>query len=84
MWAKYLFDDYEVAGINSQISENFIKYWANIRLKEIGIIDNPYMKEEKTDIIDWFNNYRNINKQNAALQETSNTSYQKGVLKNDL
>lgn len=83
-WAKYLFDDYEVAGINSQISENFIKYWANIRLKDIGIIDNPYMKEEKTDIIDWFNNYRNINKQNAALQETSNTSYQKGVLKNDL
>ncbi len=83
-WAKYLFDNYEVSGINSQISENFIKYWANIRLKDIGIIDNPYMKEEKTDIIEWFNNYRNINKQNAALQETSNTSYQKGVLKNDL
>lgn len=83
-WAKYLFDNYEVSGINSQISENFIKYWANIRLKDIGIPDNPYMKEEKTDIIDWFNNYRNINKQNAALQETSNTSYQKGVLKNDL
>lgn len=84
LWAKYLFDNYEVAGINSQISENFIKYWANIRLKDIGIIDNPYNKEEKTDIIDFFNNYRNINKQNAALQETSNTSYQKGTLKNDL
>ena len=83
-WAKYLFDGFHVAGINSQISENFIKYWANIRLKDIGIADNPYMKEEKTDIIEWFNNYRNINKQNAALQETSNTSYQKGVLKNDL
>ena len=83
-WAKYLFDNHEVAGINSKISENFIKYWANIRLKDIGINDNPYMKEKKTDIIEWFNNYRNINKQNAALQETSNTSYQKGVLKNDL
>ncbi len=83
-WAKYLFDNYEVSGINSQISKNFIKYFANLRLKDIGITDNPYMKEEKTDIIDWFNNYRNINKQNAALQETSNTSYQKGVLKNDL
>ncbi len=83
-WAKYLFDDHEVAGINSLISENFIKYWAKIRLKDVGIEDNPYQKEEKTDIIEWFNNYRNINKQNAALQETSNTSYQKGVLKNDL
>ena len=84
LWAKYLFDNYEVAGINSQISENFIKYWANIRLKDIGISDNPYSKAEKTDVVDFFNNYRNINKQNAALQETSNTSYQKGTLKNDL
>lgn len=84
LWAKYLFDDRQVAGINSQISESFIKYWANVRLKDIGITDNPYSKAEKTDIVDWFNNYRNINKQNAALQETSNTSYQKGTLKNDL
>lgn len=84
LWAKYLFDDREVAGINSSIAENFIKYQAATRLKEIGITDNPYEKVEKSDIVDWFNNYRNINKQNAALQETSNTSYQKGVLKNDL
>ncbi len=84
LWAKYLFDNKQVAGINSQISESFIKYFAKLRLMDIGITDNPYMKAEKTDIIDWFNNYRNINKQNAALQETSNTSYQKGVLKNDL
>ena len=83
-WAKYLFDGKDVAGINSSISENFIKYYANLRLSDIGIPDNPYMKVERTDIIDWFNNYRNINKQNAALQETSNTSYQKGILKNDL
>ena len=41
-------------------------------------------KRGKSDIIDWFNAYRDINKQNAALQETTNTSYQKGALKNDL
>ena len=81
-WAKYLFDNREVSGINSQISEHFIKYWAGVRLKDIGV-ESPY-NEKRSDIIDWFNNYRNINKQNAALQETSNTSYQKGVLKNDL
>lgn len=81
-WAKYLFDNHEVSGVNSQISEHFIKYWAGIRLKDIGI-ESPY-NEKKSDIIDWFNSYRDINKQNAALQETSNTSYQKGTLKNDL
>ena len=82
-WAKYLFDGYEVAGINSSISEHFIKYWAGVRLKDIGV-DTPYAKEKSSDIIDWFNNYKDINKQNAALQETTNTSYQKGTLKNDL
>lgn len=83
-WAKYLFDDRNVAGINSSISEQFIKYWAKVRLHDIGIEKTPYDKVEKTDTIDWFNNYRDINKQNSALQETSNTSYQKGMLKNDL
>ena len=82
-WAKYLFDYRDVSGINVAISENFIKYWAGIRLKDIGI-ETEYLKEKKSDIVYWFNSYRDINKQNAALQETTNTSYQKGTLKNDL
>ncbi|WP_295154002.1 ribonucleotide-diphosphate reductase subunit beta [uncultured Brachyspira sp.] len=82
-WAKYLFDGKEVSGINSSISENFIKYWAGVRLKDLGV-ETEYLSEKKSDIIDWFNSYRDINKQNAALQETTNTSYQKGALKNDL
>lgn len=82
-WAKYLFEEHEVSGINSSTSEHFIKYWAGIRLKDIGI-ESKYLNEKKSDVIEWFNNYRNINKQNAALQETTNTSYQKGSLKNDL
>ena len=82
-WAKYLFDDKEVLGINSSVSEHFIKYWAGVRLKDIGV-ETEYLSEKKSDIIDWFNSYRDINKQNAALQETTNTSYQKGALKNDL
>ncbi len=82
-WSKYLFDGKEVLGINSSVSENFIKYWAGIRLKDIGV-ETEYLSEKKSDIIDWFHSYRDINKQNAALQETTNTSYQKGALKNDL
>ena len=52
-------------------------------MRDIGI-ETEYLKEKKSDIIDWFNTYRDINKQNAALQEASNISYQKGTLKNDL
>ena len=82
-WAKYLFDERDVLGINSSISEHFIKYWAGVRLRDIGI-ETEYLKEKKSDIIDRFNTYRDINKQNAALQEATNISYQKGTLKNDL
>lgn len=82
-WAKYLFDERDVLGINSSISEHFIKYWAGVRLRDIGI-ETEYLKEKRSDIIDWFNTYRDINKQNAALQEATNISYQKGTLKNDL
>lgn len=82
-WAKYLCDGRDLKGINYSISEHFIKYWAGVRMKDVGV-ETKYLSEKKSDIIDWFNNYKDINKQNAALQETSNTSYQKGALKNDL
>ena len=36
-WAKYLFDGYEVSGINSSVSEHFIKYWAGVRLRDLGV-----------------------------------------------
>ena len=82
-WGKYLFDGKNVKGINSAVSENFIKYWAGQRLNALDI-KTEYLNVKKSDIVDWFNDYRDINKQNSALQETTNTSYQKGVLKNDL
>ena len=81
-WSKYLLDDRDVIGLNTDISEHFIKYRAMIALRDIGI-KSPY-NEQKSDIIDWFNDYRDISKQNAALQEATNISYQKSVLKNDL
>jgi len=81
-WARYLLEGKSVRGLNMEISEHFIKYWAGVRLRDIGV-KNIY-NEPKSDIIDWFNDVRDINKQNVALQEAANISYQRGTLIDDL
>lgn len=84
-WNEYLLKDGSLPGYNEAIMDNFLKYFANLRLKNIKM-DLVYKPDEaqKTDIIDWFESYRDINKSNTMLQEASNTSYIKGGLKNDL
>jgi ribonucleoside-diphosphate reductase beta chain len=81
-WNRYLQRDGSIPGYNIEIGDHFIKYWTDYRLKKIGA--EPIYEEKKSDIIDWFNNYRNLNKTQVALQEADNTNYQKGTLRNDL
>lgn len=84
-WNKYLLSDGDIPGYNINIITNFLKYFANLRLKNIKVQEIYSMEEAKhNDTIDWFENYRDLNKQNTMLQEASNTSYIKGGLKNDL
>lgn len=77
-WADYLFKKGVVIGLNSQILKDFVDYTAFIRLKEIGI---KYAEEHpKASPIPWFNKHVNLNKKQAALQETESTSYVIGVM----
>jgi len=81
-WNNYLLEDGPIPGYNQAIGEHFIKYWADKRLKEIGL--QPLYNEKKSDIIDWYNKYRDLNSTSTALQEADATNYQKGKLVNDL
>jgi ribonucleotide reductase beta subunit family protein with ferritin-like domain len=81
-WNRYLQKEGPIPGYTQQIGEHFIKYWTDYRLKMLGL--QPIFNEKKSDVIDWFNNYRNLNRTQVALQEADNTNYQKGTLKNDL
>jgi ribonucleotide reductase beta subunit family protein with ferritin-like domain len=81
-WNRYLQKKGPIPGYTQQIGEHFIKYWTDYRLKMLGL--KPIFNEKKSDVIDWFNNYRNLNRTQVALQEADNTNYQKGTLKNDL
>lgn len=80
-WNNYIIKE-PIPGLNKDIGAHFIRYFTDHRLNQLGL---PLLyNEEKSDIIDWFNNYRKLNKTQVALQEADNTNYQKGTLKNDL
>ena len=81
-WSDYLLQNGNIPGYNKEIGEHFIKYWADRRLKEIKL--QPIFNEKRSDIIDWYERYRNLNLTTTALQEADATNYQKGKLQNDL
>jgi len=77
-WADYLFKKGPVIGLNATILKDFVDYTAFTRLKEIGI---KYLEEHpKSNPVPWFNKHINLNKKQAALQETESTSYVIGVM----
>ena len=80
-WSSYLLENGEIPGYNAAIGEHFIKYWVDYRLSDIKC--KTLYNEQHSDIIEWFNKYRNLNATRTALQEADNTNYQKGALKND-
>ena len=81
-WSDYLLEDGPIPGYNKDIGSHFIKYWADKRLKEIKI--QEIYGEKKSDIVDWYNKYRDLNSTTTALQEADTTNYMKGKLRNDL
>lgn len=82
-WAKYLLQEGDIRSLSLETCEYFIKWRANFMYQILGMNDNPYKEYNSNSTIDFFENYRTINKHNAALQETDNTSYSKGQVKVD-
>ncbi|MDE5599453.1 MAG: ribonucleotide-diphosphate reductase subunit beta, partial [Ureaplasma sp.] len=87
-WAKYLLSFGSIPGLTIGVFENFIKYYANDRLKRINF-EPLYKNIEKTDSISWFDMYKDINKDNTAQQESMALNYNIGNMnidydKNDL
>ena len=81
-WVKYLFKDGPISSLTEEMAIHFIKYQADKSLKLMKL--QPIFNEEHSELISWFERYRNLNNQNAALQEVSNSVNRKGIIKNDL
>ena len=79
-WAKYLFRNGSLMGLNAEILTEFMKYLTNSRMKAIEI--KPIFEKTRNPI-PWINNWLD-NKRQPAPQETEITSYNVGAIKSDL
>lgn len=82
-WAKYLFKDGSMLGLNADILIKYMKWLTNSRMKIIGL--NPIF-EKTENPINWINNWtgdRDMQVQ-VAPQESEIESYISGSFTNDL
>lgn len=79
-WGEYLLSLGHVSGLTKSTLNSFMKYYANNRLEKIGF--QPLYKEEvnKPDLVTWFENYKDINKDNTAQQEATAINYNIGTM----
>ena len=71
-WAKYLFNDGDLIGLNAEILEQYMKYLINQRMKLCGF--EPIFEKIKNPIT-WIDKYTNSSSVQNAPQEQENTSY---------
>ena len=82
-WGKYLLKLGKIPGLTEKTLNSFMKYYANNRLQKIGL--PPLYKDEinKPDLVIWFENYKDINKDNTAQQEATAINYNIGTMELD-
>ncbi|QCI18736.1 class Ia ribonucleoside-diphosphate reductase subunit beta [Buchnera aphidicola] len=76
-WAKYLFQDGSMLGLNQDILCQYIEYITNIRMNAIGL--NMYF-EKKSNPIPWIDSWLNSDYIQNAPQETEISSYLVGQI----
>jgi ribonucleoside-diphosphate reductase beta chain len=81
-FAKWLMSAGQIPTLTEKVFENFLKYYTDFRLQQL---QHPKMfNQEKTDIVTWFDNYKDMNKDNVAAQESDMAVYSIGIMKNDI
>ncbi|CAL4319741.1 Ribonucleoside-diphosphate reductase 1 subunit beta [Buchnera aphidicola (Periphyllus testudinaceus)] len=80
-WAKYLFKNGSMLGLNEEILCQYIEYITNIRLKAIGF--KPYFKIFSNPL-PWINSWLISDNVQFAPQETETTSYLVGQIDSNI
>ena len=73
----------EFTPISEENTNNFLKYWVDLRLRDIGVA-GVFGDFEETPIVKWFNEYGDLNISNAALQESDLAVYSIGAMVDDM
>lgn len=81
-WAEYLLSLGDIPTLTKPVLDQFLKYYVDLRSTQLG--QPKLFNQEKTDVVQWFEIYKDLNKDNAALQESDLAVYSIGILKNDI
>ena len=82
-WGKFLLSLGNVPGLTNDVFKEFMNYYANDRLKIIGL-EPKYQTSKHADIVEWFKTYKDINKDNTAQQEAQALNYNIGTMSDDI
>ena len=81
-WAKFLTSISRIPSLTNKVFTNFIDYYVSKRLNAIKVEGvNPIAAD---DTVNFFEIYKDIDKDNVAGQEAEKLSYNIGILRNDI
>ena len=80
-WAKYLFKEGSVIGLNERTMVGAVDWYAQDRLPRIG---HKFDAGVRSTPVPWFNKHLNTNKKQTALQENESVAYIIGSMTNSI
>jgi ribonucleoside-diphosphate reductase beta chain len=81
-WSKYLLNIGPIPTLTETVVSQFLKYYIDLRVTQLGL--SKIYNQEKTDVVQWFENYKDMNSTNIAQQESDMAIYSIGIMKNDI
>jgi ribonucleoside-diphosphate reductase beta chain len=82
-WAKYLFKDGSIIGLNEKLLGNYVEWIANKRLRALGY-DPIYDVSASANPLPWTTHWLSSKGMQVAPQETEVESYIVGGIKQDV
>ena len=83
-WAKYLFKDGSMIGLSEAVLSQYVEWIANKRIRAVGL-NSPFDAGGRANPLPWTENWiSGATKIQVANQETENSDYAIGDIKNDV
>ena len=80
-WARYLFKDGSMIGLNTEILSSYVEYITNIRVKALGLAE---IFTPQANPLPWMNAWLVSDNVQVAPQEAEISSYLVGAIDSDL
>ena len=81
-WADYLLSIGDIPTLTRGVIDQFLKFYVDLRITQLGF--DKIFNQEKTDVVQWFEQYKDMNKDNSAMQESDLAVYSIGIMENDI